>query len=151
MLLTISACLFHLCATYVLFTAEGDLEQVAAHYHQVHPWRPRVLLVWDHAEGPLPRISQPTFDADGSGVAASGAAGDSEQTFEMVCWRSGTIVWANKRVATLDADLTRFCFHEGWWGDQAYTEDRDTLELEPRNVLATDFAQSEALDAKRGL
>lgn len=61
-------------------------------------------------------------------------------TWQLLCWRSASIVVDNFRVLKLTIDNRDISFSEGWWSSDRFTSAQATIEAAIRETLEEDLA-----------
>lgn len=76
--------------------------------------------------------------------------GSRTETYQMICWRSASVVWSDRRIVSLAQDLaTLNFFDDKWHTTELYSQDIDSMKAEIKKIVADDVADSEAYDARR--
>lgn len=75
--------------------------------------------------------------------------GDRNKTCTAVCRRSGTSVWGDKRVVSLDQSLTEIMFDGGWCSEAMHSKSQGDIDREATKVIEADATVSEAYAARR--
>lgn len=62
------------------------------------------------------------------------------ETYELVCWRSGTVASYNARVVSLQDDKTNI--FDGWWTIERYTASSQDMIKKSHEVIEADVARA---------
>lgn len=70
------------------------------------------------------------------------------ETYKLVCWRSGSIVAFDQRVAQLRGST--LAFYDGWHRSDRYSEqDREVIDKQLQDILSADLESSRSWLRKR--
>lgn len=72
----------------------------------------------------------------------STTAAKTTPTWQLVCWRSASIVIDNFRVLKMTLDNKDIVFSEGWWSSDRFTSAQATIEEAIRETIEEDLAHS---------